>query len=145
MHRESEFGLDHPSQGPRTQRWLLREARFDEGYNLGRELVRALGATPARQQACDTFLGEGGFGLVEGWTRHPIHCGGLGFGRALVGDLSQHLVLDLDEIVGVEEAADLELRGVDSLGMAIQGTLLFEALVFGVANGQREGSDKLNV
>jgi hypothetical protein len=47
-------------------------------------------------------------------------------------DPSQHLVFDLDQIAGIEEAAVLEQCGSDRFGMGVQDTLSAEEAALGV-------------
>ncbi len=65
-------------------------------------------------------------------------CGPGGFVRCpadrdLFGlDPSQHLVFDLDQIAGIEEAAVLEQCGSDRFGVGVQDALLAEKAAFGI-------------
>ena len=85
-----------------------------------------------RNQSSQPILLESGLSLIErgprqsGFVRRQVDRGLFGLYPP------QHLVLDLDQIVGIEETAVLEQCGGDRLGVGVQDTLLAEEAAFGL-------------
>lgn len=136
MDRETKRGSDLPGQRPCARRSPVALLRLDERHHLGRELVSALRSARLRQQAGEALLCKGRFRLVEGRTRDAKERRGRGFLDAIDTDVAKHFVLHLDQVARVEEAAGLEPRCANGLGMAVQGTLLPQTLGLGVALAQ---------
>ena len=97
-----------------------------------RQLVGSMGTGLLRNQSSQTILLDGGLGLIKrgpresGFVRRQADRGLFGL------DPPQHLVLDLDQIVGIEEAVVLEQRRSDRFGVRVQDTLLAEQAAFGI-------------
>ena len=137
MDRETEFGADRLSKRTGGRWMLVHHLRLDERHHLGGELVRAAGSAPLRQQPGKPLLREGRLGLVVGRTGEAKELGRLGLLCSLGAHVAQHLVFDLHEIAGIEEAVRLEPGRLHPLRVSVQRTLPVEELRFGVALGQR--------
>ena len=87
-----------------------------------------------RDQSSEAIPFECGLGLIERRPRQPGFVSGAA-DRDLFGfDSSQHLVLDLDQVVGIEEAAVLKQSGGDRFGVGMQNALFAEEAAFGIAS-----------
>jgi hypothetical protein len=60
--------------------------------------------------------------LIEGRPGHSEQGGRLGLGSAIDPNMTQHLVLDLNKIVGIEEIARSKPWRPYSVGMRIEST-----------------------
>src|ERR1035441_5439296 len=114
MDHHAEAFLNPFGQCRPTERWFCRPLLVDKVQYFQGELVRPTGPPLLWNQTCQTTLLEVHLRLIK---RRPGHAKGRG--RAAHGvlvdfDSAQHLVLDLDEILGIEEVAVLE-QGVGYL------------------------------
>ena len=116
-------------------------ARLDDELQHRRgELVAACGPGLCGDQAGQAALLEGRLGLVERRTREATGLGRLA-DRALVDvDQSQHLVLDLHQVVGIEELAAREQRVRDAVRARVErGVLPQDRLLVVLASIYRHG------
>jgi len=88
------------------------------------ELVCALRATLARQQAIEPVFPQGPVGFVVGDPGKSEAVRGTRHGPAIAVYTTQHLVFDLQKIVDVEESVFLEQGIVDRLGMGIEAVVV---------------------
>ena len=100
--------MDQLGQGARLDRAGAAVVLIDDGHHLGRELVGRLRRTGLRQQPADAVTRVGGLGQVEGRPGQAEQAGRLGLGDAVLTRMTKHLVLDLDKVIGVEEAGAVE-------------------------------------
>jgi len=95
----------------------------DKLHHFVGKFVSSLGATFAGKEAENSLLLKHRLGLVEGWTGEPEGSCGIADGIFLDLDLTQYLVLDLEQIVGVEELVVLEQRMGDGLRPGIESAV----------------------
>jgi len=130
MNLDVEFLLREVAQLREVQRRLRFSHCEQELHHFRREFVATFGASLQRNQPCQPSSFEGEVCLIEGGSRKPKFVGGLGNRPAVDMDLAEHLVLDLNDVVPVEEIAVLEQRMAHALrarvehAVAPQGTLL---------------------
>ena len=106
----------------RPQRGVAGALLLEEGHHGGGELVAAAGTGPDRQQAGQTRRLPGRLGGVEGRPGEAEGGGGLGDRLAVGQHAAQHLVLDLDQVAGVEEGVAAGEGRVDHrLGAGVEG------------------------
>lgn len=130
MNLDVEFLLREVAQLREVQRRLRFSHCEQELHHFRREFVAAPGTSLQRNQPRQPSLFEGGICLIERGARKPKFVGGLGNRPVVDMDLAEHLVLDLNDVVPVEEIAVLEQRMAHTLrarvehAVAPQGTLL---------------------
>ena len=117
--------------------YLDREVRFFRAgcpnkiqHRFG-ELVCALRAALARQQAIEAVLAQRPVGFVVGDPGKSEAVGGTRYGPAVAVNPAQHLVLDLQKIVGFEEGVFLKQGIVDRLGMGVEGVVVAQCTPLG--------------
>ncbi|UUZ65486.1 hypothetical protein LP417_13880 [Polaromonas sp. P1-6] len=74
---------------------------------------------------------EGGLGQVEGRSGQAEQAGRLGLGDTVLTRMTKHLVLDLHEVGGVEEAGAVEPRRAHSLRLGVQRAELAQSIGLG--------------
>jgi hypothetical protein len=124
VHAHTE-ALVHPlGQAVAANTGIGRTRIDDELQHRRGELVGAVGTGLVRDQRGQATLLEGRLGLVERRTRETTGLGRFG-DRALVdADQSQHLVLDLQHVVGIEEFVALEQRVNDAARARVERCVL---------------------
>ena len=132
MHHETKALADVFSESRGVDIVGAGDRLLDETGNLGCNLVRLAGAALGRQQSHQTIAIEVGLHLVEGRARHAERRTRLGNGLTLAPHPSQHLVLDLRQIVRIEEVAFQKSRVSNTLRTRIGGAALFERAVLGI-------------
>ena len=100
-------------------------------------LWAVFGPRSARQQARHAVAFEGRLGLVIGRPRHTEQGGRLGLGGAIQASVAKHLVLDLHEVVGIEEARWVEPRRPHCLRPGVQGAELAQPIELRLVLGHR--------
>ena len=103
MYVQAEPLLDKPCQRRAVECGIFGQSGFEHVQDRLGKLVGPLGSWTLRSQARQTRFLKGRLGLVEGWAREAEADAGLAHSLALLADPPQHLVFDLDQIVGVEE------------------------------------------
>src|ERR1700686_2872104 len=104
MHLGPETLLDQAHQFRYPHRRLFLACLDDESQDLVCQLVRLLGAAFVGNQAGETSLLEGFQRLIERGPREAESRRGARYRMTLALHAPQHLVLDLDQIPGIEEA-----------------------------------------
>lgn len=135
MHLNLEPFPDGLGQLLRGQGRICGSLLRNELHNLGGQLVAALRAALVRKQAEQPVLLKGCLRLIERRTGKPEGVGGLADGVFVDVNLAQHLVLDLDQIGGIEEVAAVEQGKGDSLRMRVESALAAKRLAFGFGIG----------
>ena len=105
----------------------------DKIHHFAGQLVSSLRTTLVRKQAEDSVLLEGRLRLVEGGAREPEGACRFADGVAVHVNLAQHLVLDLQQVVGIEEIAVLKQGVTDRLGLWIERTVAAKGLALQLA------------
>lgn len=121
-------------------RTVVFQMSFDERHRLEVELVRPLGPTLLRNEPCQTIASKRGLGLIEGRPGNAEQRCSVGLRCAVDADMAQHLVLDLNQVAGVEEVARLEPRRQHPLWMRIQYAETLETFQLRVGLGQDRGA-----
>src|SRR5579863_1552941 len=130
MNREAKLFLDGLCELRRGQRSIGCLDSADELHDLGSQLVAAARSALFWKQARQAGLLKRGPGLIE---RRPGES--KGFRRRTDGllvdsDLTEHLVLDLDQVLRVEEIAVLKQLVLYILRARVENPLLAERLAF---------------
>jgi hypothetical protein len=129
LQPEALLHLVHKLARPRGG--SLRQHLLEEIDDVFGELVTFVGPRPVRDDPRKAFGFETLAGGVERWPREPEPSGGLRHRISVDSDSPQHLVLDLDEVLRVEEVVFGEERVADRLRPSIEGTVLFEGTALG--------------
>jgi hypothetical protein len=131
MHRDVESRPDPLRQLPPRHGRLGDPRGSHKRHHLGRQFVPAVRAPLARQQAGQARAAKGPLGLIK--RRAGQTKGRRGAPDRLLIDLhlAQHLVLDLDEIVRIEELAVAEERMSDRPGAGIERAALAQHSALG--------------
>src|SRR5271157_1041741 len=95
------------------------ELLLDERQGLPPKLVRAARTALLRRQSSNAGAVETGLGLVVRRPRHAVLLGGGAYRRVFDRDTAQHLVLNLDDVVRIEELVVLKLRIAHLLGSQV--------------------------
>src|SRR5437870_13627589 len=103
MDAQPEFLLEVLRQLGGVQRRVGLERMFESIDDLLRELVRPLRPRSLRDQARQPLRLEDGLGLIKRRPREAEVGGCLSDRLAILADPPQQLVLDLDQVAGVEE------------------------------------------
>ena len=111
MHLGPKPLLDQARQFRRPHGWLLLACFDEEGQDLVGQFVRLRRAPFVGHQAGDPMFLEGFQRLIEGGPGETESRRGASYRMALALHAAQHLVLDLDQISGIEEAA-LDKQGI---------------------------------
>lgn len=112
----------------------------DEIQHSRRKFVRSVRAALARNQSREALLRNRLLGLIERRARQSERRCSFGHGRFVDLDAAKHLVLDLQQIVGVEEVSCLEQRLGDGLRMWMEDALLAKSLhLCGISPGHWHG------
>ncbi|SRR5579883_1144482 len=104
----------------------------DEVHQFRRQLVTGAWAAFLRQQTREPGILERGLSLVERWPGESESSRSLADRRLFDLDQSKHLVLDLQQIVGVEELVRPEGLVDDILRPRVERTLLAQEVSFGL-------------
>jgi hypothetical protein len=111
--------------------WLLRGAAlFDEFEDLFGELVSSTRTALSRKQPRYSLALEIRPSLVERWPGKSKRSGATAHGLLVLVHLAKHLVLDLDQIAGIEEI--VIHKQCISHGMSIQGATLSKNSLLGI-------------
>src|SRR5579883_3410131 len=133
----AEMFPDKPRQFGRPKRRFFLDLLPNEGHDLVGELVRVPGAARAGHQADEAGLLESRQRLIKGRPR-KTETGRRLRQRLAVGlDAAQHLVLDLDQVAGIEEFVLEKQLVADLLGAWVEASLLLERLELGIGFGHR--------
>jgi hypothetical protein len=141
MNLDTELRVDQARHLARLHGRTGALVLLDHQHHFGRQLVRRLWASGLRQQSCETVALEGRFGLVEGWPREAEQARRLGLGDASLPCMSQHLVLHLQQIVGIEEPSRMKPVGLNPLGLRIEHPGLAQTVELGWRFGHGGCSD----
>lgn len=104
----------------------------DETHQFGRELVTGSRTPLERQQTGEPGALKRGLSLVERWPGESENPRGLTDGRLFDLDQPKHLVLDLQQIVGIEELVRPEGLVDDILRPRVERALLAQEVSFGL-------------
>ena len=120
-HPKALLHLAHQRGGTDTS--LFGTSALEKGDHLGGELVATTRPAFLRQQTREPFALPRCPCLVERRARQAegSRCGGDGVTLGL--DTAQHLVLDLEQVTGVEEVVLVEQRIGDCLGVVMKHAL----------------------
>jgi len=132
MNLGAEAFLDPFHQVRQSNGRFLLAHLANECEDLLGELVRLLGTALVWHQAGKTVLLEGRLCLVERWPRKTEICRRIRHGLSFGPHAAQHLVLDLDQIPGIEEAVLGKQRIGDCAGPRIEGSLLLQDCELGI-------------
>ena len=135
MHLNLEPFPDGLGQLLRGQGRICGSLLRNELHHLGSQLVAALRAALVRKQAEESVLLKGCLRLIERWTGKPEGACGLADGVFVDLNLAQHLVLDLQQVFGIEEVAVLEQRISDGFRMRVESAVTAKRLAFGFGIG----------
>jgi len=97
--------------------------------DLVREFVGSLRPWLVRDKAGEAAAGESLLSLVESGAGEAELGGALANRGPLPAHPAQHLVLDLDEISGIEEVTGAKQRVFDPLGVPVQAAALVQGLL----------------
>ena len=144
MDLHAEAFPDQLRQFLGPQRRLGCSRLLDKFHDLGSQLVRPAWPSFLRDQAGEASLLEGRLCLVKRRAGETERGGGLAHRILFHFDAAQHLVLDLEQVPGIEEFVVLEQPGRDRLGMGVEGSLLsqgvgFSGPAFSVGHGHLPG------
>ena len=92
----------------------------DELHHLGGQFVATLRAAFVRKQAEYAVPLKRRLSLIERWTREAEGLRGLADRTPVDVNLAQHLVLDLQQVVGIEEVAVVKQRMGDGLRTRVE-------------------------
>src|SRR5436305_4814688 len=95
------------------------ELLLDKRQRLPSKLVRTARTALLRRQSSNAGFVEAGLGLVVGRPRHAVFLGGGAHRRIFGRDTAQHLVLNLNDVVPIEELVALKLRIAHMLGSRV--------------------------
>jgi len=124
MHAQAEPLLGQPGQGLAVEPGIFGLGPLEHVQDGLGELVSPLRPRPLRQQPRQARLLERRLGLIEGRAREAEAGTGLAHSLPILASPPQHLVLDLDQIVGVEEGIAGGEGGVaHGLGPGVEGML----------------------
>ena len=124
MHPDAKVLLDQPRQSSTVEGGLLGQCCFERVQHRVRELVRPPRSGPPRHQAGQAGLPESILGLVEGGAGEAEGRTALTHLLTLLSNPTEHLVLHLNEIVGIEEGiARGKGRIAHRLGPGIEGVV----------------------
>src|SRR6185437_13913096 len=101
------------------------------------QLVPSLRATFVREQAEHTILLKSRLRLVEGGARKSESARSFADGLLIHVNLAEHLVLDLQQVVRIEEIAVLKQRVSNRFGLRIERAMPAEGLALLLAVGWR--------
>src|SRR5947209_4145760 len=102
------------------------ELLLDECQCLAPKLVGAMGTALLRHQPGKAGFVKAGLGLVVRRSRHPVFLGDGADRRVVDRDTAQHLVLDLNDVVRIEELVLVKLRIPNIFRDWVQRPLLAE-------------------
>lgn len=97
----------------------------------------SLRATFVREQAEHTVLLKCRLRLIKGGARESEIVRSFADGLLIDVNLAEHLVLDLQQVVGIEEIAVLKQRMSDRFGLRIERAMPAEGLALLLAVGWR--------
>src|SRR5581483_9035771 len=103
----------------RSHGLACNELLLNERQRLPPKLVRTARTTLLRHQSSNAGFVEAGLGLVVRRPRHAVILAGSAHRRVLDRDTAQHLVLDLNDVVRIEELLTLKLRIAHMLGSRV--------------------------
>src|SRR5262249_31138900 len=92
----------------RTPESAFRPWRSHKGEHFGRELVSLLGPSFVRDQRRQASLLESRLRLVKGGPREPEGGSRAAYWLPIALDAAQHLVLDLNQVAGIEKLVGQE-------------------------------------
>ncbi len=114
-------------------------------HDLVGELVRRARAARLGQQPEQTVALERRFGLVVRGARQPEQFGCLRLGSATLAHVAKHLVLHLQQVLGVEEPGRSKPRCPYGLGTRVEHPELTQTVSLGgLAHGANGYSDVKN-
>jgi hypothetical protein len=135
MKLHSKPFFDHGHQVCCSHRGVVGLDLAHKGQNFRCELVALFGAALLWDQTGQPAYLEGGLSLVEGGTGEAERGSGVADGAPLPADTAQHLVLDLNQIAGVEEFPLSEQFVADLLRLRVECTCLAKRLNLGIGMG----------
>lgn len=124
MHGHTVLPLDVCDQFGNRQGWRCRAVLEHEVQNGRRKFVRSMRTTLAGNQPYQALLRNRLLGLIEHRPRKPEGRGCFGHGSVVDLHTTQHLVLDLQQVLRIEEVARLEQRIRDGLRVWVEDALL---------------------
>src|SRR5947209_4176303 len=120
VNLDEELSLCKLGQLREAQRWLRFLLRHEEGHYCRRKFVAALRTALQRCQPRQSGFGKTELGLIEGGAGEPKLPCSLRNRLVVDMDLPEHLVLDLNHVVGIEKVAALEQRMVHILRTRVE-------------------------
>ena len=94
--------------------------------DLGGQLVPLLGPTVLGKQPAQAGLLECSLGLIDGWARNAKLGGHIDDRDSLHAVSAQHLVANLEKILGIEEWILFEQSVGNSVGARVEGASPFQ-------------------
>src|SRR6516225_6985640 len=137
MHLNPEPFLNRLGQLLWSQCRIFGSLLEDKLHHLAGQLVPSLRPPLVGKQAEDSVLLERRLRLVERWARESERARRFADGFSIHVNLAQHLVLDLQQVVGIEEIAVLEQGMTDGLGLWVESAVPAEGLTLLLAVGRR--------
>jgi hypothetical protein len=132
MHSHREAFLDSSGQVSGAQGWIVLARLSNELQDRRTQLARLFGPALEWDKTRQTTLRKGGLGLVERRPRETKLGGSFGDRLPVFLDAAHHLVLDLNQVAGIEELAGGKQVVGHGLGAWIYGALLAQTAQFGV-------------
>ncbi len=120
--------LNGPGQLPGGERGIGRQLPGDKLHHLGGQFVSTLRAALLRQQAEYTVVLKGRLSLIKRRAGEAEGLRGLADGTIVDVNLTQHLVLDLHEVVGIEKVAVAKQSMTDGFRMRIECSMTAKRL-----------------
>ncbi len=127
MHPDAELGLDERHEPACSDPPVPGSADPYELEDLRGDLVRPAGSAPRRDQPRQPAPAERLDHPEAGRPRHPEPLGRLCQGGFPAPDQPDHLVADLQQVLGIEEVAGGEHRIPDLVRRPVEGACLLEA------------------
>jgi|SRR5947209_7450247 len=128
MHLHREALLNGLGQLFGSERGIFGALLEDKNHHFAGQLVPALRTPFVRKQAEYSVLLKRRLRLVERGAREAEDQRGFADGVLVDVNLAQHLVLDLQQVVGIEEVAVLKEGMSDRLGLRVERTVPAESL-----------------
>ena len=137
MHLNSKPLLNGLGQLFGSKRWILGSLLDHKIHYFAGQLVTSLRAAFVREQAEQTALLKCRLRLVKGRARESESVRSFADGFPIHVNLAEHLALDLQQLVGIEEIAVLKQRVSDRFGLRIQRAMPAEGLALLLVVGWR--------
>jgi hypothetical protein len=132
MDRAAESRADPPRQLRGAHRGIRHARPLQEVHHLGAQLVRTPRTGLVGDERGEAAARQGALGLAEGRPGHAERGGAPTDRMAVDPHAPHHLVLDLNQIAGVEEVGGGEERILDPLRVHVEAAMEAERVGLGV-------------